>query len=71
MARILTDRPLTKAEIRQLKRELKELFMKIEIAQERARLRAAKKNQLPVNNKGILAAENYLIELNTWANKTS
>ena len=45
MARILIDRPLTKAEIRQLKRELKELFMKIEIAKERARIRAEKKKQ--------------------------
>ena len=49
MARILSDRPLTKAEIRQLKRELKELFIKIEIAKERARLRAEKKNRLSVN----------------------
>ena len=53
MARIIIDRPLTKAEIRQLKRELKELFMKIEIAKERVRLRAEKKNrQQGKNGKG-------------------
>ena len=52
MARILIDRPLTKAEIKQLKRELKELFMKIEIAKERARLRAEKKNRQKTINNG-------------------
>ena len=44
MARLIIDRPLTKEEIKQLKRELKELFMKIEIAKERVRLRSEKKN---------------------------
>ena len=52
MARILIDRPLTKAEIKQLKKELKELFMKIEIAKERVRLRADKKDRPRTINKG-------------------
>ncbi len=52
MARILIDRPLTKAEIKQLKRELKELFIRIEMAKERVRLKAEKKNQQRTITKG-------------------
>ena len=51
MARILIDRPLTKEEKKQIKKELTELFRKIEEAKERIRLRAAYKNQSTVKNK--------------------